>query len=326
MGATTPTSVRPEQRAEAGEPAHRSPLDRIKQTTPIRVIGAYGSAQVGSFAAGLAYNAFMSMFPLILGILAVVGLALRNPSLQQGAQTTIVHAFPASARGDIGSVVRHLPDTAGVFGILAIAGLLWTGTNFFASLEFALSRMFAIGQRGFLRQRAMGVVMLVILIVALLLAVAADSLMTVLPFMAGLGPLVGLAVLTGLMLLIYRYVPRRSFRSREIWPGALVAGILIEAVTLLFPLYGKLVHGDNAYGQSLALFFLLATWIGLLSQFVLIGALWNRVRLGEGFTTLGLVARPLRAAAGQAPPAAMAPSPPPPPPPPPPDGGGSAEA
>jgi membrane protein len=316
MRAATPTPVRPEQRDEAEQPAHRSPLDRIKQTTLIRVIGAYGSAQVGSYAAGLAYNAFMSLFPLILGILAVLGLVLQNPSLQSRAETTIVSAFPASARADVRSVVQHLPDTAGIFAILAIVGLLWTGTNFFASVEFALGRMFNIGQRAFLRQRAMGVVMLVVLIVALLLAVGADSLMPVLPVMTGLGPVVGLAVLTGLMLLIYRYVPRRSFRFGEIWPGAVVAGVLMEAITLLFPLYGKLVHGDNAYGQSLALFFLLAAWIGFLSQFVLIGALWNRVRLGERFSVPGLAASPLEGRGtgqgGQPEPA----DPPPPPPPP----------
>jgi membrane protein len=287
-------------------------LDRIKQTTLIRVIGAYGSAQVGNYASGLAYNAFMSMFPLILGILAVVGLALRDPQLQQRAQTAIKDAFPASARGDVGSVISHLPATAGIFAILAIIGLLWTGTNFFASMEFALGRMFDIGQRGFLRQRAMGVAMLVVLIVALLLAVAANSLMALLPVMAGLGPVVGLVVLIALTLVIYRYVPRRSFRFREIWPGAVVAGILMEAITLLFPLYGKLVHGDNAYGQGLALFFLLGAWMGFLSQFILIGALWNRVRLGERFTTPGLAARPLEDARGASPNAGPAPSPPPP--------------
>ena len=41
---------------------------------------AYGQSQGGNYAASLAYNAFLSMFPLILGMLAVVGLIVSDPS------------------------------------------------------------------------------------------------------------------------------------------------------------------------------------------------------------------------------------------------------
>jgi len=39
-------------------------------------------------------------------------------------------------------------------------------------------------------------------------------------------------------------------------------------------------HGFGTYGQQFALFFLLATWLGFLSQFILIGAVFNKMRLG----------------------------------------------
>ena len=94
------------------------------------------------------------------------------------------------------------------------------------------------------------------------------------------GFVLGALVLTGLLIVIYRFVPNRSFRTAEIWPGALVAGLLIEVLSLVFPIYAKLAHGFNTYGQQFALFFLLATWLYLLSQLLLLGAVFNRMRLG----------------------------------------------
>jgi hypothetical protein len=130
----------------------------------------------------------------------------------------------------------------------------------------------------------------------MLIAVAANTLMNLIPVMAGIGPAAGFLAMGALTLTIYRLVPNRTFRIRQLWPGAVVSGVLIELITLLFPLYAKLAHGFDTYGQSLALFFLLATWLAFLSQFILIGALWNRVRLGEEFTASGLLAT--RAAKG----------------------------
>jgi uncharacterized BrkB/YihY/UPF0761 family membrane protein len=129
-----------------------------------------------------------------------------------------------------------------------------------------------------------------VLVAGMLIAVAANTLMNLIPVMAGIGPAAGFLAMGALTLTIYRLVPNRTFRIRQLWPGAVVSGVLIELITLLFPLYAKLAHGFDTYGQSLALFFLLATWLAFLSQFILIGALWNRVRLGEKFTASGLLA------------------------------------
>lgn len=47
-----------------------------------------------------------------------------------------------------------------------------------------------------------------------------------------------------------------------------------------FPFYAKFVHGFNSYGATFALFFLLATWLFFLSQFILLGAVTNRMVIG----------------------------------------------
>jgi hypothetical protein len=78
---------------------------------------------------------------------------------------------------------------------------------------------------------------------------------------------------------------------RQVLPGALLAGVLIEALSLVFPLYSRFAGGFNSYGAQFGLFFLLATWLFLLSELMLLGAIYNRFRLGEP-ATKGLIASP----------------------------------
>jgi hypothetical protein len=81
----------------------------------------------------------------------------------------------------------------------------------------------------------------------------------------------------------------------DVLPGAILAGTLIEVLTLAFPFYQRFSHGFNTYGAQFGLFFLIATWLYLLSQVLLLGAVYNRFRLGEPHR-MGLIASPAREA------------------------------
>ena len=255
-------------------------LKRLTGSRPVQVIKAYGNAQGSNYAAGLAFNAFLAMFPLILGILAIVGLAINNPDVQTSVYNGVVSVFPSDAHSQILAALTGVKHNAGILGIVSIAGLLWSGTSLFASMEFALTRIFGTNQRDTLRQRLMGLVMVLVFIAAVLVTVTANSAAALSPGAGILGAILGALVLIGLMMLIYRWVPNRTFALKEVWPGAVVAGALIELFSLLFPLYAKLSKGFGTYGQQFALFFLLATWLSFMSQFILIGAVFNKMRLG----------------------------------------------
>jgi len=127
--------------------------------------------------------------------------------------------------------------------------------------------------------------MAVLLLVAAVVAmVVINSGAAFLPVASGirwtLGFIAGAMVMVALLCALYRFVPNRPFRLRDVLPGAVLAGVLIELLSLVFPLYEKLAGGFNTYGAQFGLFFLLATWFYLLSQLVLLGAVLNHVRLG----------------------------------------------
>jgi len=242
---------------------------------------AYGESKAANYAAGLAFNAFLTMFPLILGLLTVVGLVVQNSALEGRLVGAVIGIFPPDAHDQLTQAFKGIKHNVGLLGIVSILGLIWSGTGLFASMEFALSQVFGTGQRNMLRQRLMGLVMMVIFMTAILLAAGANGVAgSTLPLAPVSGFVLGSLIMIALLVMIYRYVPNRSFPFSQVWQGALLAGLLTEVLSLVFPIYGRLAHGFNTYGQQFALFFLLATWLFFLCQLLLLGAVFNRLRLG----------------------------------------------
>ena len=241
-------------------------MKRITSSRLVQVISAYGKSQGGNYAAGLAFNAFLAMFPLILGMLAIVGFVVNNPSTQKVIYGDIVSVFPSDAHIPILQALNNVHRNAGILAGLSVVGLLWSGTSLFASMEFALTTIFGTTQRDMLRQRAMGLIMVLIFIVAVLFVVGANTALAASAGAGIIGAVAGAIVLVALMIAIYRFVPNRTFALKEVWPGALLAGVLVELFSLLFPLYAKVSHGFGTYGQQFALFFLLAAWLGFIES------------------------------------------------------------
>jgi len=265
----------------------------IPSWLPIRVLVAYGESQASKYALALAFSCMLAMFPLVLGVLSLVGFAIRDPATEARAQTLIINLFPGAAQPQLLDALRGVKRSAGWMGVLSIAGLLWSAGSIFSTMEFAFTQIFGTRQRDMVRQKVMGLVMMVLLVVAVGVTVAANAVAAVFPLAWVSGFVVGSAVMVGLLVMLYRFVPNRTFEVRDVVPGAMLAGILIEVFSLGFPLYVRLAGGFNAYGAQFGLFFLLAAWLYVVSELILLGAVYNRFRLGQP-TAKGLVASPMR--------------------------------
>jgi membrane protein len=269
----------------------RSWADKAQGWLPVRVLMAFGASQASNYASALAFNAMLSMFPLILGVLAIVGLAIRDPATELRVQSLIIQSFPGTAAPELLQALQGVKQSAGWFGLISIGGLIWSASGIFASMEFVFAEIFGIRQRDLIRQKLMGFVMMVVLVVAIALTLGANTIAAFLPLSWALSFVIGSVVMMALLVLLYRLVPNRSFRVRDVLPGALLAGILIEVLSLAFPLYARLSNGFNTYGKEFALFFLLAAWFYLLSNLILLGAVYNKFRLGQPVKA-GLIATP----------------------------------
>src|SRR6266850_5838800 len=269
--------------------------DRVRGTVPFRVIAAFGESQASNYAAALAFSAFLAMFPMMLGALSIIGLAIRDPGTEARFQALILQLFPGNAQPELQHAILGVKQSAGWLALVSLGGLVWSASGIFATMEFALTQIFGTKQRDMLRQKLMGFVMMLILVVALGITVGANSasgyLSQYIPYAWVLSFVIGAAVMVVLLVLLYRFVPNRTFSLREVLPGAVLAGVLIEALSVVFPLYARFAGGFTTYGAQFGLFFLLATWLYLLSELMLLGAVYNRFRLGQP-ATKGLIASP----------------------------------
>ncbi|HEY6874923.1 MAG TPA: YihY/virulence factor BrkB family protein [Candidatus Dormibacteraeota bacterium] len=267
-------------------------IRKVQGWLPVRVLQAFGASQAANYASALAFNALLSMFPLILGILAVIGLSIRDPATQEKVQSLIIATFPSTAQAELLHALQGVKQSAGWLGLISIGGLIWSGSGVFATMEFAFAEIFGIPQRDTVRQKLMGFVMMIVLVAAVATSVGANAAAALLPGAWFLSIVVGALVMVTLLVLLYRLVPNRSFKFREVLPGALLAGVLIEALSLAWPVYTRFAGGFNTYGAQFALFLLLATWFYLLSNLILLGAVFNKFRTGEP-ERLGLIASPM---------------------------------
>jgi membrane protein len=253
----------------------------VGQTYPGRLVAAFGASHAGNYASGMAFTAFVSMFPLILGLLAILGYATRSAGASKSALAAIVGFFPSDSQPKLESLLTQIQNNRGTLGIVGIVGLLWSGSSLFTGMEFSIGVVIGVRQRNFLRQRAMALVMTVLFIVVLAATVGVNSLIALPGVIWGFEPLVGLVVWCLFMLAIYRLVPNRTYPVRELWRGVLIAGTAMEVLTLAWPAYAHFAKGSSTYTAILALVFLLATWLYFLAEFILLGAVANHMHSGE---------------------------------------------
>ena len=267
-------------------------VQAVLRTFPARVVKRYVDAQGPNWATLIAWNMLFALFPIILVTVTILGAVLHDPGIAANLEKQIANVVPNQHDRD--TVFRALNDfkgRSGLFGVIGFVGLLWSGSGLFGAIEQGLTALYPCKPRDFVQQKLMAFAMIflfTLLTVPLLLSSSLLSAVQSLSFVPGAfrsGPAslllqLGAGVFDGMLLFtaIYYVVPHRRQRFRDVLPGAAVAGVLLEGLTLLFPLYFKLSGGFATYGAAFALFFLLLAWAFFLGQITMIGGAVNAER------------------------------------------------
>ncbi len=258
---------------------------RVKRWLPVRVVARYLNRSGPNLATLVAWNMLFSFFPII--ILAAL-LASLVPAHGAGIGRDLTEAIAKALPGGNGAAVvkalKSFQHHSGVLLIVAVVGLLWSGSSLFGAMDQAFASLSGTPTRSFIPQKLMSVGMIGLFACLLVLVVLSSSLLAVIKSLpavpsvlthgpAGLIFQIIFAILAGTLLFsaIYFLVPKVGRHARAVIPGALTAAILFEALSLIFPLYFKLAHGFRTYGTSFSLFFLILAYAFLLAQITVIG-------------------------------------------------------
>jgi len=265
-------------------------MGRLMESVPGRVIRKFLEDQAPNWAALIAWNALFAMFPIVIFAASLLGLVLRLfGQANDRIYSTIFTAIPGDPRPLLDAVTT-VKSQSGVLFIVGLVGLLWGGSALFGSIEQAFAVIYHTKPRDFLRQRliAFGMVFLFTILVGV--AVATSALLPALKHIPNIPEFlysgvaafilqVAVGITAGLLLFgsMYYVIPNRKQQLAKVIPGALVAGVLFELITLLFPLYISLNNGINQYGKTFGLFFVLMTFFFFLGIITMIGIEVNSV-------------------------------------------------
>ena len=247
--------------------------------------------KASTLAAGLAYYTIMSLGPLVIVLIAILGLIYRD-----GSGADLFLRQMSSLLGDAGTeVITSIVEAASepsnsvlatVFGIITA---LFGATGIFVQLKEALNTAWGVtevrwkGLTGLLRIRALAVATIIVigflLLVSLFLSTALSAItsrfssdMAVLAVVIQILNQVFSIALIGLVFaFMYKYLPDAVVPWKAAWIGGLVTSALFNLGKYLIGIYLGNSNIGSTYGAAGSLLVLLV-WIYYSSQLILLGA------------------------------------------------------
>jgi membrane protein len=241
-------------------------------------------------AAGVAYYGMLSIFPLLVGIMAIASYFV-DPETVQGLVSEQIQAGAPGSSEFLQQRIANIQRIRGTLSVFSLVGLIWTASAMFGAISRAVNRAWNVeGGPPFyiakLRHIVMALGTSVLLVLSSFLTTgrvfisrAQEIIGDALPFLF-LSNAVYL-IITGLIsalitfvifLMIYKFIPHTDTDWRDIWLGALVAALLFEIARNAFVFY---LNNYGNYGQiygSVASVVILLVWIFISALILIIGA------------------------------------------------------
>lgn len=257
---------------------------------PIAVIYKFVDDQGGYLAALITYYGFLSLFPMLLLGVSVLGFVLHsNPQLQAQIVDSTLREFPI-----IGNQLRH--DVHGFHGsgvglIVGVLGSLYGGLGVAQAAQNAMNTVWAVPRNDRpnpLKSRLRSLGLLITLGFAALITTGVSVLSTQLGALShtaathfllqALAWVVAAALNVALFAVAFRVLTASEVQTRDVLLGAAIAGVLWQLLQSLGSLYVRheLTHKSEVYGLFGLVLGLIA-WIYLQALIVVLCAELNVV-------------------------------------------------
>ena len=248
--------------------------------------------------AALAYYTVFSLAPLVLVLLAIVGLIFRNDP--GGAWNKITEQMSYFLDKSAVEVVQNIAQKAGqpnkslLATIIGILLALFGASGVFGQLQDALNTIWGVkakpagGVWGFLHSRFLSFAMVGGVCFLLLVSLTLESMLKAFShYIQGVLPggiviamavywIFDLAVIILLFAIIFKFLPDAKIQWRDVWIGAAMTAIFFTIGKWALGLYLGSGSAASAYGAASSLITLLL-WVYYSSQILLFGAEFTQV-------------------------------------------------
>jgi membrane protein len=254
--------------------------------------------KVPQLGAALAYYTVFSLAPLVLVLLAIVGVIFRDDPA--GAWNKITQQMSYFLDPSAVQVVQNIaqkasqPGKSTIATIIGVALAVFGASGVFGQLQDALNTIWGVkakpaaGIWGFLRSRFLSFAMVAGVCFLLLVSLAIEALLkgfshyvqSVLPGGIVIALAVYLvfdfAVVVLLFAMIFKFLPDVEIQWRDVWIGAVMTAIFFGLGKWLLGFYLGSGAAASAYGAASSLITLLL-WVYYSSQILLFGAEFTQV-------------------------------------------------
>jgi membrane protein len=193
----------------------------------------------------------VSIAPLAIVLVAVLGLVLRDEAIRDDLVDLIVDALPFDEQGSqqVEDAIVAIASPASLLGFLGLLAFAWTATGLMGAIRIGLETAMDVRERRpLVRGKAFDAVLVLgtgLLVVVLAVASTAGEL--VLGWLEGVVgrfgvelPVVGwnggrglqLAILAVVVWLLFRFVPDRRLPTRDLLFGAVATSVMLFAISL----------------------------------------------------------------------------------------------
>lgn len=282
-------------------------VDAFQQRTPPLAFGwavvkKFGDDQAGSLAALVAYYGFLSLFPLLLVLITILGLVL-TPSESHKVVSSALGQFPIIGTQLTGPNGVHALKEGSAFGlVIGLLGLTWGSLGITQAAQNAMAQVWnvpGVARPGFVPRLGRGVAFLVLLLLDVIVTTVLAGFATF--GSGGIGTrlgagLVTIAVDVLLFMVAFRLLTPKVIRTGSLLVGATVAGIAWAILQLGgTSLVGhQLKHSSQIYGTFGSILGLLA-FLYLAAEITMYAAELNVVRARKLYPR-SIMAPPLTAA------------------------------
>jgi membrane protein len=258
--------------------------------TPLAVHQRVGDVGGGPLSSSIALAGFLSLFPLLLLGISVVGFVASD---QTDFADRVIESLGLTGRAaqEVLDVIDKAEESRRAASVVGLVGLLWGGLGIVGTLEQALDATWQVKGRGMMT-KVVGLAWLVGAGALFLLSLSLGPVAAQLP-----GPAVIPTVILGLGLdiLLFLWMFRTLTHVPLPWsahlPGAVVGGIGLELLKLVGTVYvPRAVSSASALYGSLGTVFAILAWLALAARLVLYAAAYNVLRweAEHGTVTVGI--------------------------------------
>jgi YihY family inner membrane protein len=237
------------------------------------------------FGALLSYYGFVSLFPLLLVLVTVLGVVLDdNDDLRRRILDTVYARIPV-----VGEQLRESTKSLQTSGVALVLGLLvslWAGLAVVKHAQDALNLQWGVPwarRPGFVQRNLRALGALAVVGSGIVLATVATNVVAFLPDLTDVGRVLGavFAILVNIAVLTasYRVLIISNIAWRKLLTGGIVGGFLLWVLQRIGGEYVAhvILDASDVYG-AFAVMFGLLVWIALLSRVILLAGEVNVVR------------------------------------------------